>query len=1134
MAANVSGEYRIFKYYEGLCSSSDFPKEIAKVLSLGVKSQAIKDIDGNVIEEPFVLRNKNWDIVYPAPDASLNLDLNNLTTQEYYTKIMNQVSKISDTVILKTTTTPKEITSEELDDLTVDSDTNKASLTMYLEIYHPTYIADPEQYPLDCEREGIIPKLVTKEMYEKSYRATAAAEEYIYADSNVCTVDKRDDTTTGSIEVRYELCDSYVSKINAIVGNTLFNIPTSDGAATSCTLNYAYLTKIKQNDVDLYNLILSTLEGGEGIEPKDYSLLDSLTIEILREESVYTMMLEGVKKLTTYNIAKGSTYTVANLPIENLVPEYYLDGIYIPLDSSLFHTDSRKIIFDENINFEANTDGVIVIRYNYECGTDSTISERVSLLNNHYVLMRLFDHINDAQDGPMDNMYNANGDIIQTNSHVSPWSKLAWYQDFEEVMLDTIDTDIAINNLHDGTVFVPLETVGLNADTKIRYWINTNNDRFSMIVMGNPSMDYERDRHLVSACYCGRIDSFENSINDTAGNFALFTSSSTEPCNTTLKTEQMTHEMQNFYLTEQEVKTGTYNEAAFTKFVNNCPWSSPCGAGQTYYIQLTDKNFFNRKEWPRYVIVDANGKAVTPLVSAYKRVFIMSNGKSDLLELTIDPNHAGYDDSYTIYVSFSYYQEKFVITSGVSRDVFGNVVDVDKVKDYGLNTSDGITSISMFHTRSKAYYQKHHMLFATTEEYMSKVMYGKSSYTGEYYADRIKVTHGNDGPRGTLSDLLVIDSSSLYSLDELVINKDFEKDPNQYEETFVYFPITAPYSPLSDSPNSRYGLAIKKEEIEPVYADEEKILQIACNELDTVTASWWPVDSNIHPRDVTSNGCAVYWRVLPETAWTGSEDVPSDYVPVTLAVLNTSAYWGNIDEPLVPAEGVTIEQGSTKATTTLSYVKVSGFENNTDGEVIMYGISPEMITSLGSNAQIHVVMNDGCETGPEVFDYNINGVPYGGEIGETLPDGDIILTDAAPDKYLMLYSVKKHTEADGQEKFDITKFACLPLADSSEASKNWLLQYPCSVNVLTEGGKGGYYVDGRRVQYLNTVIEYNSKFEIAVVADNGYSFEKAVVVSGDTEEVIETIDELVGDKIVVNTVDKDIKLRVSFALTTNV
>ena len=167
----------------------------------------------------------------------------------------------------------------------------------------------------------------------------------------------------------------------------------------------------------------------------------------------------------------------------------------------------------------------------------------------------------------------------------------------------------------------------------------------------------------------------------------------------------------------------------------------------------------------------------------------MKDGKADLLQLTVDPTYVTYDDTYTIFVCFSHYQEKFVINSGVSRDVFGNVIDVDKINDYGINTSDGVTSIMMYHTRSKAYYQRHHMMFATTEEYMSKVMYGKSSYTGEYYADRIKVTHSNDGPRGTLSDLLIIDSSSLYALDELVINKDFKKDPTEYEETFIYFPV---------------------------------------------------------------------------------------------------------------------------------------------------------------------------------------------------------------------------------------------------------------------------------------------------------------------------------------------------------
>lgn len=1138
MAANVSGEYRIFRYYEGLCSSGDFPKEIAKVLALGVKSNPIKDIDGNIIEDAFVLRSKNWDIVYPTPDASLNLDLDNLTTQEYHDKIMNQVGKISDTVILKTTTTPKEITVDNIDDLTVDNDTNKSSLTMYLEIYKPTYLADPEQYPLDCERNGITPKLITKDMYADSFRTTTSVEEYIYS-SDICLMDKKDDTTTGSIELKYEQCDLYVSKINAIFGNTSFSMPSVSGTSTSCTINSAYLAQIKQNDIELYNLILSTLEGGEGIEQKDYTLLNKLSIEIMKEDSIYTMIFEGVKEIITYTISKDSVYIVSNTPIETLTPEFYLDGIYIPMDQSLYHTDERKIIFDDNIMFENSTDGVLVIRYSYESAGSSTISERKSLLNNHYVLMRLFDNINNEQNGPMENMYNANGDIIQTNSHVSPWSKLSWYQDFEEVMLDEIDSDLASNNLHDGTIFVPLETPGLNADTKIRYWVNTNNDRFSLVVMGNPSMDYERDRHLVSSCYCGKIDSFENSINDTAGNFALFTSSSTEPCNTVLTTEKMTHEMQNYYLTNEDLITQSYDSGELQKFLSACPWNASCTGSSTYYIQLNDKNYFDRKEWPRYIIVSNDGTPVTPLVSAYKRTFIMNDGKSDLLQLTIDPSYESYSDGYTIYVSFGYYQEKFVITSGVSRDVFGNVVDVDKNKDYGVNTSDGVTSVSMFHTRSKAYYQKHHMLFATTEEYMSKVMYGKSSYTGEYYADRIKITHGNDGPRGTLSDLLVIDSSSLYALDELVINKDFEKDPLQYEETFVYFPITAPYSPLSDSPNSRYGIAIKKEEVEPLYEDEEKILSIAMEELGVLSASWWPVDSDIYPRDKTSNGCSVYWKIMNETAWSKTEDNHSTYIPVKLAVVNTSEYWGDLEDPINPTEGVVLSQGDTKADDTIAYIKISGFEASAPEEKIMYGISSKKIESFGNDAQIKVIMNDKCVDNEETFEYNINEVPFGGEIGSSIePDTDVQLEDASPDKYLVLYSVKTENDIETDtDKYKITKFACVPLKTTDDENpKNWLLQYPCTVNVLTEGGKGKYLVDGKQVQYLNTTIEFNSSFNLPIIPDNGYEVDKVDIVNGDTDEIeqtiqgeeLEAIDDTEYTGIKIANVTSNIKIKTSF------
>ena len=381
MAANVNGEYKVFKYYEGLCSSSDFPKEVAKVLALGVRSQAVTDSDGNVLEEPLIMKAKNWDIVYPAPDASLGLDLENLTTDEYKAKILNQVGKISDTVILKTTTTPKELDSIETDDLAVDSDGNDISRTMYLEIYKPAYIANPEEYPLDCERKGITPKLITKGIYADSLQTQHAIEEYIYAapdsswTSGGCVRDQKEDTSIGSVELEYAECDNYVSKINNIYGNMSFSIPSTVGNSTSIKITNAYLAKIKQDDAELYNLILNNLDGGEGIEPKAYTLMDSVTIEITKEEilrgedtvAIYTMKLEGVTTLTTYNIEAGSVFAVQHVPLESLTPEYYLDGIYVPLDTNLYHVDltqadSKKIIFDDNITFE----DVVDFHYKFE------------------------------------------------------------------------------------------------------------------------------------------------------------------------------------------------------------------------------------------------------------------------------------------------------------------------------------------------------------------------------------------------------------------------------------------------------------------------------------------------------------------------------------------------------------------------------------------------------------------------------------------------------------------------------------------------------------------------------------------------------------------------------------------------
>lgn len=1170
MAANANAEYKMFKYYEGMCSSGDFPKEVAKVLALGVKSKVMKDLDGNIIKDAEVLRTKNWDIIYPAPDSAFEIKEGSTpTSSEYEAKIKNQVSKITDTVILKTKTTERPLTEEEKDDLTVDETANSPFLEMYLEIYKPTYITNPEEYPLDCERQGIIPKLITKELYEEKYKTRKHKEDALY---QRLTPVPREDESLGPVNgLTYDEIDKYVMSIQNICNDPGFAPPQGQQNSTKKSINAADLAKIRKEDASLYSFILKNLNGGEGIEPKDYTLLESLLFDISiqsttiaadgTEQVLYQIMLTGVTKLTYFEISENTTFQLEKAPIDTPAPELYLNGVYTPIDTDLYTVNGQTIKFVKPFTFEKAHDGVLVVRYEYKTEQAKLITERETLLNNHYVLMRLFDHINEEKDGPAENIYNSAGDVIQTNSHVSPWSKLSWYHDFEEVMVDHLDEDVSINAISDGTVFAPLETPGLNEDTKIRYWVNTNNDRFSLIVMGNPSLDYTRDRHIISACYCGRIDSFENSINDTAGNFALFTSSSTEPCNTTLKTEKEISEMPNFVLTQEDVANGAYiGNADFNNFVN---WILPeciteSNGTREYLIQLPESTYYSREKWPKYFFAnDSTGNIVpiTPLKQAYEREFYMEDGKSSLLRIVVEQDDEFPVGQCKLYVACNYYTEKMVITSGVARDVFGNVVDVAKEDSYGRNTSDGVTSIMMYHTRSKAYYQKHHMLFATTEEYMSKVMYGKSSYTGEYYADRIKVTHGNDGPRGILTDLLVIDSASLYALDELVINKDFEKDPDELEETFVFFPISAPYSPLSDSPNSTYGLAIKKQEVEPKYEDELKILNIAIQQLKTITEnSWYPTETNIFPLESTDNGCSVYWKVIENTAYTvqknaaGKEiEVASDYVPVKLAVVNTSVYKGDETKPIFPTGSTALAKGSKVANQTYSYLKITGFTAGSN-EQIMYGISDVPIESFGTGAQIKAVMYDGAmDSGSERWEYNIDGVPFTAVIGNALPSTEVQLIDAAPDKYLILYSVSsesinaKDSESnEPSERHTITKFDCIPLCINS-APKNELLQYPCSINAYIEGGRGSIATTNApsvsAQDVINMTINYGTSFELVMLPYSDgvteYTAYKVIAtIDGVDTEYTNFTDVRFGNKqgkaLSIPNVKSDVKLKVQF------
>ena len=118
MAQNTNDAYRKFRYYEGVCSSSDFIKEIAKVVSLGVKNEAKYDTDGKLIQKAELIKALNWDIVYPTVDNSFNpggtnesgkkislsnrddylnddIGVSQLSDEKYVEKLENQIAQIT-------------------------------------------------------------------------------------------------------------------------------------------------------------------------------------------------------------------------------------------------------------------------------------------------------------------------------------------------------------------------------------------------------------------------------------------------------------------------------------------------------------------------------------------------------------------------------------------------------------------------------------------------------------------------------------------------------------------------------------------------------------------------------------------------------------------------------------------------------------------------------------------------------------------------------------------------------------------------------------------------------------------------------------------------------------------------------
>ena len=573
-----------WRYYEGTTSSKDILKDVSKVLCTGVK-----DKDAKVIQE------RNWDIVFPDIDPNpiendyiAPRDKRNLTDVEYSYKIKNQLRQVTERIVLKTNTTPINLDALVQDDLSLESDLNVDSIEMYIELYKPSYLANPEIYSPTTELLGKLPIL--------------------------------------------------------------------------------------------------------------------------------------------------------------------------------------KVYDDANINAD---------------DTIATSTKDMLVRNNHYIYMRAFDKLTVTKSkgriveaGPAEETRDDfTGTIVETECHVSEWAKLAWYQDFKEVDLDLHDSDIGEDMISDGITFAPVITPGINGDTRLRFWINTNNDRVVMIIMGNPSLDLSDNRHIISFCYLGKIKSFDGSINDTAGNFAITASSTTYPYNTI----------------QRVLSTDTI---AITDPAATISAGLGDGKKNNFFLPL----IYTPTPGTEEVLV---GGSIQP-----KAAYHVSY---NLIEFLIPPVAGS-----VIQFRAEFTKPNIDLRPGVVKDDFGNIMKIYSPDKYGKNTATCSTDVGMYHTRSKAYWQKHLLMFNTTEEYMTKSMYGKSAYTNEYYADKVKLTHGNDGPRGMFDACLVIDQSSLVPLDDLVQNRDFKRDAKKDEETYIYFPITAPYSPLSSGPNAVSGIALLKEIKKPV------------------------------------------------------------------------------------------------------------------------------------------------------------------------------------------------------------------------------------------------------------------------------------------------------------------------------
>jgi hypothetical protein len=465
---------------------------------------------------------------------------------------------------------------------------------------------------------------------------------------------------------------------------------------------------------------------------------------------------------------------------------------------------------------------------NPETGQLATKYGDNATLENHYHLnMRMFDRYDEFSEQPVAKVIDpASGLVIDEGAHVSEWSKFSWYSDFKEFLIDELDSDPGTDNINDGIVFTYLETAGLYGEVPIQYWISTNNDRIAMVLMGEPSINY--DNYLSSFAYVGKIDSFEGSKNDTAGNFALTTGSSTIPCVAKPNNDPIT-EKPIFGATPIAATTGSgsYNFQQRVSYkvvaVNDDGFGPTSDPMETYY---TDKNnsssaatyaapvdytnfkltFTNIPSNATKIRIYRKDVSVAPAVQNDANWFLESEVYVTALSTDASGNKTytgvnAQDNTKPVPVS-NYNPDE----AGVVRDpITGGVIEVKFPKTWGTNTATGVNDVSMYKTRSGVYFQRHQASFITPEEFMKKDAFNPSRWTNKFHLSPLYLVHGYDGYRGWLKDIVVVDDSSIVHLDELIVGKGTAQ-----EEIYKYFRLSAPFSLMTNSANTNYGIGIKK------------------------------------------------------------------------------------------------------------------------------------------------------------------------------------------------------------------------------------------------------------------------------------------------------------------------------------